>query len=171
MMIVAQLPWDERYARGEHSGQPPLAFLAELAARLPAGTALDLACGAGRHARLLADLGWRVTAVDGSGVALSGISPPVVTVLADLEKGEFAIEPGAWDLIVDTCYWQPALLHSIRAGVRPGGRVAMAIPIAGTMNPAYTVAPGELATSFEGWRVEHLREEGRLSELVAVKPG
>jgi SAM-dependent methyltransferase len=63
--------WDRRWA-GEraHASTAPSGFLLDEAAALRPGTALDLACGAGRNAVWLAEHGWRVTAVDFSGVAL-----------------------------------------------------------------------------------------------------
>lgn len=63
--------WDRRWA-GEraHASTAPSGFLLAEAAALRPGTALDLACGAGRNAVWLAEHGWRVTAVDFSGVAL-----------------------------------------------------------------------------------------------------
>lgn len=161
--------WDDKYRRGEHRGQAPLVFLRDLAARLPAGDALDLGAGAGRHSALFAAHGWRVSAVDWSAEALSMLPPGIVRVQADLEAGEYEIEPGKWDLIIDCCYWQPDLIPSIRRGVRPGGRVALAIPLAGSMNPAYTVSPGQVVQFFDGWEIEHHREE-RFSELVARRP-
>jgi len=78
--------WDERYA-----AQPlvwsagPNQFVATLR-DLPPGRALDLACGEGRNAIWLASLGWQVTAVDFSVVAIEKgrvISPDVDWVVAD----------------------------------------------------------------------------------------
>lgn len=52
-------------------GAEPNRFVAaELADLGPGGRALDLACGEGRNAIWLARLGWQVTGVDFSGVAL-----------------------------------------------------------------------------------------------------
>jgi SAM-dependent methyltransferase len=63
--------WNHRWA-GEHAHASTASsrFLAAEVADLRPGTALDLACGAGRNAVWLAEHGWRVTAVDFSGVAL-----------------------------------------------------------------------------------------------------
>jgi SAM-dependent methyltransferase len=64
--------WNSRYAGSTRvwSGEPNAALVAE-AAGLPAGTVLDLGCGEGADSVWLAGLGWKVTAVDVSDVALS----------------------------------------------------------------------------------------------------
>jgi len=63
--------WNRRWA-GEraHSSAAASEFLVTEVADLRPGTALDLACGAGRNAVWLAEHGWRVTAVDFSEIAL-----------------------------------------------------------------------------------------------------
>jgi 2-polyprenyl-3-methyl-5-hydroxy-6-metoxy-1,4-benzoquinol methylase len=64
--------WNERYAAQELLwGAEPNRFVEEeLRDVPPGGRALDLACGEGRNAIWLAKLGWVVTAVDYSEVAL-----------------------------------------------------------------------------------------------------
>ena len=63
--------WDERHAAHEpiESHEPDPTLVREVAGLTP-GRALDLATGDGRNAIWLAARGWRVTAVDFSGVAL-----------------------------------------------------------------------------------------------------
>ena len=63
--------WEDRYASAERvwSGRVN-PRLAEVAAELPAGRALDLGCGEGADALWLAERGWRVVAVDVSSTAL-----------------------------------------------------------------------------------------------------
>jgi SAM-dependent methyltransferase len=90
---------------------------------LTPGNALDLACGSGRHSRWLAARGWEVTSVDLVPPRNGGLGK---LIQADLEKGEFAIVPEAWDLIVCWLYWQENLMPEIARGVRPGGVVALA---------------------------------------------
>jgi SAM-dependent methyltransferase len=100
---------------------PAVELTAALETQQP-GDALDLACGAGRHAIWLRDRAWRVTAVDQVATAIDGVT----CLQADLEHGEFRIAPNAWDLIVCWLYWQENLLPSIMAGVRPNGVAALA---------------------------------------------
>jgi SAM-dependent methyltransferase len=154
------------------------------------GRALDLACGPGRHALFLAERGWQVTAVDASRVGIElleknarerGLS--VKARVANLERGEFQIEPEAYDLIGVFYYLQRDLFPGIRAGVRAGGVSIAAIhmvdesPEAHPMNEDYLLEPGELRAEFRGWEIIHDYEgpstEGghrrRTAEIVAVK--
>ena len=69
--------WDRRYAAVENLwATRPNRFLVREVEELPPGRALDLACGEGQNAIWLATLGWDVTGVDYSEVAiLKGTSP------------------------------------------------------------------------------------------------
>lgn len=63
--------WDERYREKPLVWSAgPNQFVAEDLAGLEPGTALDVACGEGRNAVWLAELGWKATGVDFSKVAL-----------------------------------------------------------------------------------------------------
>jgi SAM-dependent methyltransferase len=138
------------------------------------GRALDLASGLGRNALYLAAQGWEVTAVDSSSVALDILSERaaeglnVHPVLADLEAGEFRIEPDAWDLIVDCCYLQRDLFSSIRDGVRRSGLFVGVFPMSG-INPAYLTRAGEGRVLFGDWNLLHYAEGERM-EIVAQRP-
>ena len=64
--------WNRRYEGVERLWPPsPNAPLAEFAAGLSPGRALDLGAGEGRNAVWLAKRGWQVTALDASSVALA----------------------------------------------------------------------------------------------------
>lgn len=62
--------WDERYAAARQWSSTPNLFVAERLGDLSPGRGLDLACGEGRNAIWLAGLGWQMTALDFSPVAL-----------------------------------------------------------------------------------------------------
>jgi tellurite methyltransferase len=165
--------WDERYGRGDYATLEPsplLARAAELCGRND-GRALDVACGAGRHALALAGRGFRVTAVDASRVGVGLLRGrarerglEVDARVADLERGEFEIEPEAFDLVCDFYYLQRDLFPALRRGVRPGGLFVAAIhladedPRARPMNPDFLLEPGELRAEFDGWDILHYHE-------------
>jgi SAM-dependent methyltransferase len=124
--------WNNRYAAPEFFyGETPNAFVAEVAARIPAGPVLCLAEGEGRNAVHLATLGHQVTAVDQSAAGLAKArrlaaarDAEIETVLADL--GNFTIAPGVWSGIVATfAHLPPAIRRKVRAqvvcGLQPGG--------------------------------------------------
>jgi SAM-dependent methyltransferase len=64
--------WDARYAAAPDLvwSREPNRFVVEELAGLSPGRAVDIAAGEGRNALWLAERGWRVTAVDFSGVAI-----------------------------------------------------------------------------------------------------
>jgi SAM-dependent methyltransferase len=128
--------WDARYAGSELVwGAEPNQFVAQELAGVPAGRALDLAAGEGRNAIWLASLGWRVTAVDFSAVALdrarrlaAARGLQVDWVQADLRTHR--PEPGAYDaVVVAYLHLIPAELTQVlgraAAAVAPGGRVVV----------------------------------------------
>ncbi|HEY6390052.1 MAG TPA: methyltransferase domain-containing protein [Bryobacteraceae bacterium] len=178
--------WNERYRAGEQLFDTPVPLVVQFAGSA-GGRALDLACGCGRNALYLAELGWRVTAVDGSPVAADVLRArarerrlDIDIRVADLERGEFEISSGAYDLILDCYYLQRDLFAGMRAGVRPGGTIISIVHLAdadqpdGTPKRAY---PGELRGLFEGWRVLHYREgrpeeschQRAVAEIVAIR--
>lgn len=154
------------------------------------GRALDLACGTGRHALFLAKLGWQVTAVDASPVAIellrqraAELRVSIQTAVADLESGAFVIEPDRYDLICDFFYLQRDLFPGIRAGIRPGGLFVATIHMrdeaAGVkpMRPQFLLGEGELRREFENWDVVSYSERKpdaghsrRVARIVARKP-
>jgi tellurite methyltransferase len=183
--------WDECYRRGEHLNDAPAPLIAKAIERFQPGRALDLACGAGRHALFLAERGWRVTAVDASRVAIETVqkqalerSLDVDALVADLEKYEFEIQPQSFDLVCDCYYLQRDLFPAIRAGVRPGGVAIAIIHIVDDssnvkpMNPDFLLRPGELRRFFAGWEMLHEFEgkpadapyQRAVAEIVARRP-
>jgi SAM-dependent methyltransferase len=154
--------WNAHYSNPANISLEPASLLVQLADLLPPGRALDLACGPGRNAFYLARLGWQVTAVDSSAIAIALLreqAPTVDARMADLERGDFAIEPGAYDLICDFQYLQRDLFPAIREGVRPGGIFTGAVHLFEEgHNPAFSLSPGELRNEFSGWKILYYSE-------------
>jgi SAM-dependent methyltransferase len=88
------------------------------------GTVLDLACGRGRHALLLAERGHRVVAVDRDAAALAEIAakaPDVEAVQADLESGPWPFAGRHFACIVVTNYLHRPLLPRLIDSLTEGG--------------------------------------------------
>jgi len=88
------------------------------------GTVLDLACGAGRHARWLAAHGYSVIALDRDAEALKTLAgvTDIETMCADLEDGSpWPLGPRRFAGIVVTNYLHRALFPSIIGALEDGG--------------------------------------------------
>ncbi len=120
---------------------------------------MDLACGSGRHSRWLATHGWQVTAVDIQPVQLPGVT----FLEADLERGGFAITPGAWDLIVCWLYWQADLLFPIAQGIRDCGGIALA----GKTSGRFATSLASYRAAFAGWVEIDAAEDERMAWFIA----
>jgi len=143
---------------------PPSAWVLRFApVASPGGTALDLACGGGRHARLLLDRGWRVTAVDRDtgGVADLRGDPRAEILQADLEGGPWPLldddgRDRSFGAVVVTNYLWRALLPRIVAAVAPGGMLVYETFARGNecfgkpSNPDFLLADGELLEAVNG---------------------
>jgi tellurite methyltransferase len=63
--------WNQRYAEDSYHKNNPVTLLEDWLPKLPAGRALDVACGAGRNALYLAQAGYQVDAIDISAEGLN----------------------------------------------------------------------------------------------------
>src|SRR5580692_10932192 len=96
---------------------PPTGEVKLAASLLRPGRALDLACGAGRHAIWLYENGWQVTAVDRDAEAIARLRadyPAIDARVIDLELFPFPIATGGYDLVVCWLYFQRDLYPIIR---------------------------------------------------------
>lgn len=103
---------------------PPSDWVLRWHSRLsPGSLVLDLACGQGRHAHLLASAGHRVLGVDRDAEALAtlGEQSGVDTLCADLEGAVWPLAGRQFDGVVVTNYlWRPRL-PEVLAALAPGG--------------------------------------------------
>jgi len=148
--------WNQRYASAD-SAQPvtPSWVLQNHLDQLPfRGRALDLACGLGGNARLLAQCGLRVDAWDISEVALKHLNNwaavhrlPIQVCITDLEQMLLPFE--RFDVITVTHYLHRALWPQIVQALKPGGQLFVQTFLApvqpnGPSNPDFYLQPGEL---------------------------
>jgi SAM-dependent methyltransferase len=172
--------WDERYRAADTVwGVAPNRWLAQEAAELEPGTALDLACGEGRNAVWLAGRGWRVYAVDFSaaglekGAELARREPnPVQITWIEADATTFSA-PEPVDLAL-LCYLQlaaPARRAAVRAAaaaLAPGGTLIvighdsrnLSDGVGGPQDPSVLFTAADIATDIDGLglRVERAGE-------------
>ena len=177
-----------------HSSDQPSPWVARFAALIPAGEVLDLACGRGRHARLLAGRKHPVLAVDRDGEALAAIAGNGIrTQQLDLEIGagegpEWPLQGGRFAGIVVANYLYRPLLAQLLASLAPGGVLIYETFARGNerygkpSNPDFLLLPGELLQAARSARPEPLRvvafEEGHIEtpkpavvqRICAVRP-
>jgi tellurite methyltransferase len=174
--------WNARYRAGEQLFDAPTPLVERFTAGLAPGAALDLACGPGRNALCLAERGWRVTAVDGSPIAIAKLREHNVEIdgrVADLERREFQIQQDSYDLICDCYYLQRDLFPLMKTGIRRGGMAIVIAHLNGEpVETATRARPGELRDYFADWFILHYREgqpgeachQRAVAELVALRP-
>lgn len=149
---------------------PPSDWLRRWAGLLPpGGTALDLACGSGRHVRWLAAQGLQVTAVDRDAVATAPLSELAEVIVADIEGGPWPLEGRRFDVVVVTNYlWRP-LFPRLRSALAEDGVLLYETFADGHQalgrpsRPDFLLQRGELLTLAAGLRVVAY-EDGRLDD-------
>jgi len=153
-----------------HAGEmPPSPWVRRFSALItPSGAVLDLACGSGRHARLLAERGHAVLAVDRDAVALSGLAGQqgLTPLQADLEGGPWPLAGRAFAGIVVTNYLHRPLYGLLVEALAEGGVLIYETFMIGNerfgrpSNPEFLLRPNELIEAF-----------GRQLHVVAFEQG
>jgi SAM-dependent methyltransferase len=189
--------WNERHRgrlAGEGPSTHPVDWVASHAALLdaePRGRALDVACGMGRNAVLLAELGFDVDAVDVSDVAVDHVADvagrralSIATERLDLRQGGGFPRP-PYRVIVCTYFLERSLFATIAGALDTGGLLvletfteAQAGERWGPSDPRFLLHAGELERAFPDLDlVEHrevtLDDDGdplHVASIVARRP-
>ena len=123
--------WNERYAGGELEAFPDApveSLFAHHDLLTGGGRALDVACGDGRNALYLAQLGYMVDAIDVSDVVIGalreavqqrGLAMTIAPRVVDLERGP--LPAGPYDVVVMLNYLQRDLFGALAEALAPGG--------------------------------------------------
>lgn len=167
--------WDQRYRDAAGPGEPAYILSQHLHLLPTHGDALDLACGLGANALLLARHGLTVQGWDLSAVALEKLADSaanqqlsVNTELRDVE----AHPPSAnrFDVIVVCDFLFRPICPSIAAALRPGGLLFYSTWCAdkrsagGPSNPDFLLQPNELLRLFPDLQVRFYREDAHAGD-------
>jgi SAM-dependent methyltransferase len=140
-----------------HSTEEPSAWVGRFSRLIPSGgTVLDLACGSGRHAKLLAARGLRVLAVDRDAAALAGLAgyPDIEPRCVDLEAEPWPLGGTEFTGIVVTNYLHRPLLPQLAMALADGGVLIYETFMRGNeafgspRNPDFLLQPNELLQVF-----------------------
>lgn len=172
-----QKKWDNRYTVAK--GKPRVArVLQENRHLLPtSGDALDLACGLGANALLLAQAGLAVQAWDLSSVAINALRSRAAAEWLQVQAavrdvGEQPPMPASFDVIVVSYFLQRALAPALCAALRPGGLlfyqtfVKDKVYQQGPTNPDFLLTENELLTMFAPLRLRVYHEAGTLGDIT-----
>jgi 2-polyprenyl-3-methyl-5-hydroxy-6-metoxy-1,4-benzoquinol methylase len=165
--------WNRKHGEaGPLFGVEPNRFLVAEVEDLAPARALDLACGAGRNGVWLAELGWSVTGVDFSEVAIANArrlanerGVEVEWIRADLR--EWAPAAAAFELVAVLYLQLPGperrlVLGGAAAALAPGGTMLVVGHDlqnldgghGGPQDPAVLLTPAEVAAELIGLEVE-----------------
>ena len=183
--------WNQRYAEGSYHKNNPVTLVEEWLPGLPVGRALDVACGAGRNAILLAQAGYQVDAIDISREGLNlarqnaeNLGLSINWIEQDLDQAyRFDTD---YDLIIVMWDVNLGLISRLCDCLVPGGylicqeHLVTDREVIGPTSLKYRVAAGELREAVSGVDVllyeesiETNTEGGQLASarMVVKKPG
>jgi SAM-dependent methyltransferase len=163
--------WEQRHRADDTIGTPSrfvvraLELLATETTTPPTRRALDLACGRGRHALLLAERGYDVDAVDYALPALTTLKRAADA--RHLEVHCLAADVTTWPLpsaryavVTVINFLERTLFDSLRGAVAPGGALLCEthrrdepIAPAHALRTDFLLAPGEFDELCRGWRI------------------
>jgi SAM-dependent methyltransferase len=129
------------------------------------GHAIDVACGTGRNAHYLADLGFTVDAVDISDYALNKVKKSAMINKIDADLDKYNLTPNKYDLIVNVNYLNRRLVSQMKEALKSGGILMFETFIVAhgdfhlpTTNLDYLLRKNELLHSFIGLDVIYYEE-------------
>lgn len=167
--------WDARYADAAET--PPARVLLENVHLLPdRGAALDLACGLGANALLLASRGLEVFAWDSSRVAIDKLHALAqargLTLQTEVrDVVQHPPEPGRFNVIVVSHFLDRGLTPQLIAALRADGLVfyqtftRTRVDERRPRNLDYLLADGELLAMFSPLQLMVYREEGTVGDI------
>jgi len=169
--------WDNRYRAVSQPVNPPKVLLENIHLLPSSGHALDLACGLGAGARLLAEHGLTVDAWDISAIAIEQLAKvareqqlSINAVAKNIESSP--PEALRYDAILVSHFLVREMAGALVEALKPGGLLLyqtftrVAVSENGPSNPAYRLADNELLTLFSPLKLRAYREESRLGDLT-----
>ncbi|MEH6548573.1 MAG: class I SAM-dependent methyltransferase [Pseudomonadales bacterium] len=170
--------WDSRFENATEPGTPCTVLADNLHLLTKPAVALDLACGLGANALLLAEQGLDTHARDISTVALGKLQQfcssrdlTITTQQQDIEQS--SLEENRFDVIVISHFLYRPLCEKLIAALKPGGLIfyqtftTQKPADRGPSSEKFLLAPNELLSLFSPLRVVFYRENGKIGDNAA----
>ena len=175
--VNQQQKWDLRHAKATDPGQPARVLEENLHLLPSQGKALDLACGRGVNAFMLAQAGLKVTAWDNSPVAIARLLHQAEALGLSINAQvrdviEAPPEPSSFNLILVSYFLERKLTPALIDALRPGGLLLYQtfsrerVTDCGPSNIQYRLKNNELLSLFKQLTIRVYREEGSLGDLT-----
>ena len=166
--------WNERHSDREISGAACEVLQQHISLAPQKGSALDLACGLGRNALLLARHGLECDAVDISDIAISKLNDyanehklTITGRCADIESNGFGNK--RYDVIVVSYFLYRPLFRAIEKALKPGGLLfyqtfvqtkatGSEVIDTGPSNSNYYLKENELRAQFKDLEIRYYQE-------------
>ncbi|MBT2684938.1 methyltransferase domain-containing protein [Bacillus sp. ISL-37] len=177
----AQDKWNRKYMDKltNQTSPEPNKRLLEMATYLNGGTAIDFASGLGGNSFFLAELGYDMTAIDISDIAIMYVQEQaanrdlnITTKVADLTKERTDLTTRKYDLAVMTYYLERSLFPLVKQVIKDDGYLFFETfykqKAAGNehISNQYKLESNELLKEFSEWKIlffEENEQEGRQS--------
>jgi SAM-dependent methyltransferase len=167
-----QKKWQQRYLDAAVETPTASGVLADNVFLLPKqGRALDLACGRGGNALLLARCGLRTEGWDYAPAAIDTLNQlakveglPLKGLVRDVEK--FPPEPSSFDIVTVSYFLDRAIIPNLIRALRQGGLIFYetwlreALDDCGPSNEEFRLGQNELLHLFNGLQVLSYQEHG-----------
>ena len=168
--------WNDRYRAAADKRQASRVLRENLHLLPCDGRALDLACGLGGNALLLAEQGLEVDAWDIADVPIAALQAtaaerklPIRARVRDVEADP--PEPGTFDVIVVSYFLDRGIVPALMQALRPGGLIfyqtfiRQCVSDRGPQREEFRLDDQELLNLFSGLQVLFYREEGRVGDV------
>ena len=184
-MLEDKKRWNERYLDNPMP-ETVSPIVEKYIEHVNVGQAIDIACGTGRNAHYLSDLGFMVDAVDISDYALERVKNSATINKIDIDLDKYNLTPNKYDLIVNVNYLNRRLVSQMKDALKSGGVIMFETFIVAhgdfklpTTNLDYLLRKNELLHSFIGLDVIYYEEKIdtnlrgeriKVASIVAKKP-
>ena len=165
MSISDKIKWNKKYKSNPKMPIDIIDIVKEYAPLVKGKDALDIACGTGRHSKYLANMGFRVDALDISPIALKSLDGIENITTKEVDFDTYKLQKDRYDLIVCVNFLKRELFSQIYQALKDNGIFIFESFIyhpnntKAPSNRSFLLEKGELETTIaKDYKVLYLKE-------------